>query len=1211
MNGVSDSTIGVSGSAVGVSGSTIGVSGSAVGVSESAVEEAALGWLTALGWSVARGPDVAPDTPNAERGDYGEVVLGERLRAALARLNPDLPDEALHDARRKLIRPEGTTLVARNRAFHRMAVDGVTVEYRDGSGAIRGAQARVIDFDDRQANDWLAVNQFTVVENRRERRPDVVLFVNGLPLAVVELKNPADENATIASAHRQLQTYKAEIPSLFAFNAALIVSDGLEARIGTLTAGREWFKPWRTITGETLADPHLPQLQVMLEGACAPPRFLALVRDFIVFEDGGGGGGSGGSGGNGSGGSGGSGSGGSGGSGSGGSGGSGNGGSGGSGNGGSGGSSGSGSHGGGSNGSHGGGGGSGSSGSSGSGGSGSGGSGSSGSSGSEGNDGSGSGLVKKMAGYHQFHAVGAAVAETLRAAKLQRQRAEEEVAEEQGRYESGRTPGGVPGDRRIGVVWHTQGSGKSLTMAFYAGRIVREPAMENPTVVVLTDRNDLDDQLFATFARCADLLRQPPVQAASRADLRARLMVESGGVVFTTIQKFFPEEKDDRPPLPGWNGTVPRPSAAPDGSSAIPGSGITRRPRQRSPLSARRNIVVIADEAHRSQYDFIDGYARHMRDALPNASFIGFTGTPIELEDASTRAVFGDHISVYDVRRAVEDGATVPIYYESRLARLALDEHERPNIDPGFEEATEGEEIDRRERLKTKWAQLEAVVGASKRVALVARDVVDHFEKRLEAMHGKAMIVCMSRRICIDLYRELVRLRPEWHEDGDDAGACKVVMTGAASDPPHWQPHIRNKPRREVLAKRFRDPADPLRIVLVRDMWLTGFDAPSLHTMYVDKPMRGHGLMQAIARVNRVFRDKPGGLVVDYLGLAHELRRALAAYTESGGTGRTALDQGEAVAAMREKYEICCDLFHGFDRTAWIDGAPAARLGLLPAAQEHVLAQENGKDRCLQAVRALSQAFALAVPHEEALRIRDEVAFFQAVRSALAKRAGAEARTEESLDHAVRQIVSRAVAPEGVMDVFAAAGLEKPDLSILSDEFLAEVRDMPQRNLAVELLQKLLKGELAVRRRKNVVQARSFAEMLEQTIRRYQSRAVEAAQVIEELIGLAREMRAANARGEALGLSEDELAFYDALGVNDSAVRVLGDETLRGIARELVETVRNNVTIDWTLRENVRAHLRRLVRRVLRKHGYPPDKQESATRTVLEQAEALSAGWAV
>ena len=701
--------------------------------------------------------------------------------------------------------------------------------------------------------------------------------------------------------------------------------------------------------------------------------------------------------------------------------------------------------------------------------------------------------------------------------------------------------------------------------------------MANPTVVVLTDRNDLDDQLFGTFARCRDLLRQPPVQADSRVDLRSKLAVEAGGVVFTTIQKFFPEEKGDRHPL----------------------------------LSKRRNIVVIADEAHRSQYDFIDGFARHMRDALPNASFIGFTGTPIELQDANTRAVFGDYISIYDIQRAVEDRATVPIYYESRLARLALDEHERPRIDPGFEEATEGEEVDRKEKLKTKWAQLEAVVGTEQRLKLVAGDIVAHFEQRAEAMDGKAMVVCMSRRICIDLYRELVRLRPDWHDADDDKGRIKVVMTGAASDPPDWQPHIRNKPRREALANRFRDAADALQVVLVRDMWLTGFDAPSLHTMYVDKPMRGHGLMQAIARVNRVFRDKPGGLVVDYLGLAQELKRALATYTESGGTGRTALDQGEAVAVMLEKYEICCTLFHGFDRSAWVTGTPQERLSLLPAAQEHILAQENGKDRCIQAVRDLSRAFALAVPHEDAIRIRDEVGFFQAVQSVLVKRAAAIARSDEELDQAVRQIISRAVAPEGVIDIFAAAGLEKPDISILSDEFLAEVRGMPQRNLAVELLQKLLKGELAVRRRENVVQARSFAEMLEQTLRRYQNRAVEAAQVIEELIRLAREMREANARGEQLGLSDDELAFYDALETNDSAVKVLGDEALRDIARELVDTVRRNVTIDWTLRENVRANLRRLVRRILRKHGYPPDKQEKATRTVLEQAEALSAGWAM
>ena len=599
-----------------------------------------------------------------------------------------------------------------------------------------------------------------------------------------------------------------------------------------------------------------------------------------------------------------------------------------------------------------------------------------------------------------------------------------------------------------------------------------------------------------------------------------------------------------------------------------------------------------------------------MRDALPHASFIGFTGTPIELLDANTRAGFGDYISVYDIQRAVADGATVPIYYESRLARLALDEAERPKIDPDFEEATEGEEVERKEKLKSKWAQLEAVVGAEKRLALVARDIVEHFEQRLEAMDGKAMIVCMSRRICVELYRELVKLRPAWHDEDDARGAIKVVMTGSASDPADWQPHIRNKPRREALANRFRDAADPLRVVLVRDMWLTGFDAPSLATMYIDKPMRGHGLMQAIARVNRVFRDKPGGLVVDYLGLAHELKAALATYTESGGTGRTALDQDEAVAVMLEKYEVCCGLFHGFDRSHWTSGTPQERLGLLPAAQEHVLTQENGKDRCVRAVRELSLAFALAVPHADALRIRDDVAFFQAVQAVLAKRAPGDARPEEELDHAVRQIISRAVAPEGVVDIFAAAGLQKPDISILSDEFLAEVRGMPQRNLAVELLQKLLKGEVGSRRRRNVVQARSFAEMLEQTIRKYQNRAIEAAQVIEELIQLAKEMREANARGEVLGLSEDELAFYDALETNDSAVKVLGDETLRAIARELVQTVRNNVTIDWTLRENVRAQLRVLVKRILRKHGYPPDKQEKATQTVLEQAALLSAEWA-
>lgn len=1048
---------------------------------ESVVEDAALDWLDGLGFAVKHGPEIAPDMLGAERTDYGQVILEQRLRDALVRLNPALPSEALDDAFRKVMRPEGPTLEARNRALHRLLVDGVTVEFRRVDGSIGGAQARVIDFEDPDNNDWLAVNQFTVVENARQgqahtRRPDVVLFVNGLPLVLVELKNAADENATIWSAFQQLQTYKAELPTLFAYNALLVVSDGLEARIGTLTAGREWFKPWRTIHGETLAPATMPELQVMIDGVFDKWRLLDLFAHFLVFEDDGGG-----------------------------------------------------------------------------------------------------NLAKKMAGYHQFHAVNAAIEETVRALPKLVDQASEGPGGYGRRSSREWQPKGAPGDRRVGVIWHTQGSGKSLTMAFYAGRVILHPAMENPTLVVITDRNDLDDQLFGTFARCRELLRQPPVQAQSRADLREKLAVQAGGVVFTTVQKFFPTEGEDHHPV----------------------------------LSTRRNIIVIADEAHRSQYDFIDGFARHMRDALPNASFIAFTGTPIELADANTRAVFGDYISVYDIQRAVEDKATVPIYYESRLAKLELSEKERPKVDPEFEEVTEGEEVERKEKLKSKWAQLEAVVGAEKRLKLLAKDIVEHFERRLEALDGKAMVVCMSRRICVELYREIVALRPDWAHEDDEKGAIKVVMTGSATDPLDWQQHIRNKPRREALANRFRDVGDPFKIVLVRDMWLTGFDAPSLHTMYMDKPMRGHGLMQAIARVNRVFRDKPGGLVVDYLGLAQELKQALATYTESGGTGKTAIDQQEAVAVMLEKHEICCDLFHGFNWSKWITGAPPERLQLLPLAQEHILAQNEGKNRLLSAVQELSQAFALAVPHSEAIRIRDDVAFLQAVRASLAKRAPGEARTEEELDFAVRQIVSRAVSSDGVVDIFEAAGLKKPDISILSDEFLAEVRGMPQRNLAVELLRKLLAGEIRVRRRKNVVQSRSFLEMLESSLRKYQNRAIEAAQVIEELIALAKDMREASARGEQLGLTEDEVAFYDALETNDSAVKVLGEDTLRMIAQELVKTVRQNVTIDWTMRENVRAQLRVLVKRILRKYGYPPDKQERATQTVLEQAALLSQEWAM
>ena len=1022
------------------------------GVVESVIEEAALEWLHGLGYTVLYGPEIAEGETGAERSDplFRDVILEKRLRHALSRLNASLPKEALEDAYRKLNRIDAPLLVNRNHAFQRMAAEGITVEYSRKDGSIAGAQVQLFDFETLENNDWLAVNQFTVCEGRHTRRPDIIIFVNGLPLAVVELKNATDENATIWNAFDQFQTYKHQIPSLFVFNSFLIISDGLAARVGSLTADPDRFMPWRTIEGEELAPASLPQLQVLIQGMFEKRRFLDFIRHFIVFEDEGGG-----------------------------------------------------------------------------------------------------VLTKKIAGYHQFHAVNRALHTTVEAIQAE-------------------------GDRRAGVVWHTQGSGKSLTMVFYAGRLVLQPELQNPTIVVLTDRNDLDDQLFGTFSRCFEVLRQSPVQATDREHLKSLVQVSSGGVVFTTIQKFMPEKGEKYPEL-----------------------------------SNRRNIIVIADEAHRSQYDFIDGFAKHMRDALPNATFIGFTGTPISKADANTRAVFGDYISVYDIQRAVEDKATVPIYYESRLAKLELPEALRPKIDADFDEATEGEEVEHREKLKTKWAALEAVVGTEKRLAVIAEDLVKHFEARCSALEGKAMIVCMSRRICVDLYGQITKLRPEWHSDDDNAGAIKVVMTGAATDPVNWQQHIRDKRRREGLAKRFKNPKDSLKLVIVRDMWLTGFDVPCLHTMYLDKYMRSHGLMQAIARVNRVFGSKPGGLVVDYLGIAHELKQALATYTESGGKGTTALPQDDAVSEMLKRYEICRDMFHGFDWSLWTTGTAAQKLGLLPNAQEQILKQEDGKKRYLRAVTDLTSAFALAVPNEKALAIRDDVGFFQAVRSVLAKSDVQQKVPKIDLEHAIRQIVSNAIATTDVVDIFAAAGLKKPDISILSDEFLAEVQKMPQRNLAVELLQKLMNNEIKTRSKKNVVQSRQFSEMLANAIRKYQNRAIEAAQVIEELIGLAKQIRESAARGEKLHLSEDEVAFYDALEANDSAVKVLGDETLRTIARELVETVRKNTTIDWTLRENVRAHLRVLVKRILRKYGYPPDMQEKATMTVLEQAEVLSANWLV
>ncbi len=790
-------------------------------------------------------------------------------------------------------------------------------------------------------------------------------------------------------------------------------------------------------------------------------------------------------------------------------------------------------------------------------------------------------IHKIIAGYHQFHAVNAAVEETVRASGMREAGA---VGEDPGTYWSGRMHGGKAGDRRAGVVWHTQGSGKSFSMLFYAARAILHPAMQNPTLVVLTDRNDLDDQLFGQFQRCHEILRQMPVQAESREALRKLLAVASGGVVFTTIQKFLPAQGEKMPCL-----------------------------------SERRNIVVIADEAHRSQYDLIDGLARHLRDALPGASFIGFTGTPIEKTDANTRAVFGDYISIYDIQRAVTDKATVPIYYESRIAKLGLNASALPKLDAEFDEITEGEEQTKKEKLKTKWAALEALVGDPKRVALIAADLVAHFEKRSEAMHGKAMIVCMSRRICVDLYAALIKLRPDWASAKDDDSeaekgkACvvKVVMTGSADDGPEWQPHIRNKDKRRQLANRFKDSKDPFRIVIVRDMWLTGFDVPCLHTMYADKPMQGHGLMQAIARVNRVFRDKPGGLVVDYLGLADQLKHALATYTESGGKGDPTYDTRQAIAVLLEKHGVACDLLHGFSWAKWTTGKPAERLALIPAGQEHILEQEEGKKRWVQVVTELSRAFALCASSDEATAIRDDVSFFQALQAALNKQSGPSQKTPEQIDAAVRQLVSKAITTDGqVIDVFTAAGLPKPDISILSEHFLAEVRGLKHKNVAAELLEKLLKDELKVRARTNLVQSQLFSEKLKKTLNAYHNRAIATQEVIEELINLAKEIREDDTAADRMGLSKDEKAFYDALAANTSAVQVMGDDKLKVIATELITKVRQSVTIDWTLRESARAKIRVIVKRILNRFGYPPDLQDEAVKIVLAQAELLCADWA-
>ncbi|OGB24094.1 MAG: DEAD/DEAH box helicase [Burkholderiales bacterium RIFCSPLOWO2_02_FULL_57_36] len=1065
-------------------------------LNEAIIEEATLEWFSELGYAIAHGPQLAPGEPAAERTSFADVVLAERLRRAIQRLNPIIPEEAREDALRKVLRIGTPSLTQTNRAFHRMLRDGVPVEYPRADGSIAGDHVRLVDFGEVGVNDWLAVNQFTVIEGQHNRRPDIVVFVNGLPLGLIELKNAADEEATIWNAYAQLQTYKAEIASLLHYNAALVVSDGLQARMGSVTANQEWFKVWRTIDGQHDAAPQSLELEILIKGVFERQRFLDLLQHFIVFEE----------------------------------------------------------------------------------------------------DPDSGTLHKIIAGYHQFHAVNAAVEETMRASGMAERNT---LRQDEGTYWAGRMHGGRPGDRRAGVVWHTQGSGKSFSMLFYAARVVRHPVMQNPTLVVLTDRNDLDDQLFGQFQRCHDILGQTPVQAGGREDLRALLNRASGGVVFTTIHKFMPEKGD------GLDSRMPE-------------------------LSARQNIVVIADEAHRSQYGFGGkvnrqtgemsyGFASNLRDALPNASFIGFTGTPIEKTDANTRAIFGDYISIYDIQRAVADKATVPIYYESRISKLSLNAAELPKLDAEFDEITEGEELTRKEKLKTKWAALEALVGDPKRIALIATDLVAHFEKRVEAMDGKAMIVCMSRRICVDLYNALIKLRPEWASaDGDDAEAekgrdcvVKVVMTGSADDGPDWQPHIRSKDKRRKLANRFKDSRDPFRIVIVRDMWLTGFDAPCLHTMYADKPMQGHGLMQAIARVNRVFRDKPGGLVVDYLGLADQLKHALATYTESGGQGNPTFDTAQAIAVMLEKHGIASGMMHGFNWDNWTTGKPAERLGLIPAGQEHILEQDDGKSRWVQVVMELSRAFALCAASDEATEIRDDVSFFQAIQAALNKQSSNNRKTPEQIDAAIRQLVSKAITTEGqVIDVFTAAGLPRPDISILSDQFLAEVRGLKHKNVAAELLEKLLKDELKVRSKRNLVQSQVFSEKLKQTLNAYHNRAISTMQVLEELIKLAKDLDAAIKRGERLGLTEDEVAFYTALAANESAVIAMGDDKLKLVAAELVTQVRKSVTIDWTLREGARAKIRVMVKRILNKYGYPPDLQDEAVKIVLAQAELLSAGWA-
>ncbi|MDD3592796.1 MAG: type I restriction endonuclease subunit R [Sulfurovum sp.] len=1061
-------------------------------ITENEIELLAIELLEKLGYRYIYAPEIAPDSENPMRSSFDDVILKEKLLSSMMAINPSLDYPLIEDAVKQIERIHSTELLTNNESFHKLLTEGVKVE-RTEEGVTRGEIVKLIVFDQVEKNNFTVMNQFTIIENGVNKRPDLILFVNGLPLVVVELKNAVDENATVKSAYKQIQTYKETIPSLFTYNAFCVISDGIEAKAGTISAGFSRFMAWKSSDGKEEASKLVPQMETLIEGMLKPGTLLDLVRSFIVFEK-------------------------------------------------------------------------------------------------DKREDSKTGIttietVKKLAAYHQYYAVNKAIESTLRAVG---EGYADSVMESPGSYGLPDVKTQPKGDGKAGVVWHTQGSGKSLSMVFYTGKIVL--ALDNPTVLVITDRNDLDDQLFDTFAASQSLLRQEPIQAENRDHLKALLKVASGGVVFTTIQKFQPEE-----------GNV------------------------YDELSSRRNIIVIADEAHRTQYGFkaktvdekdeegnvvgkkiVYGFAKYLRDALPNATYLGFTGTPIESTDVNTPAVFGNYVDIYDIAQAVEDGATVRIFYESRLAKITLSD-EGKKLVKALDEELSGENLDDSQKAKAKWTQLEALIGSKNRIKEVANDIVTHFESRQEVFDGKGMIVAMSRRIAAELYAEIIKLRPEWHSDDLDKGVIKVVMTASSSDGPELAKHHTSKQQRRDLANRMKDVDDELKLVIVRDMWLTGFDAPAMHTLYIDKPMKGHNLMQAIARVNRVYKDKPGGLVVDYLGIASDLKKALSFYSDSGGKGDPALAQEQAVALMLEKLEVVSQMYHGFAYEEYFSADTRGKLALILEAEEHILGLEDGKKRYINEVTALSQAFAIAVPHEQAMDVKDEVSFFQAVKARLVKfDSRGNGRSDEEMETTIRQVIDKALVSEQVIDIFDASGIKKPDISVLSEEFLMEVQGMKHKNIALEVLKKLLNDEIKTRSKTNLVQSKSLMEMLENSIKKYHNKIITAAEVIEELIKLSKDIQDMDSEASKMGLSDFEYAFYTAVANNESAKELMSKDVLRELAVVLTEKVRENASIDWTIKESVRAKLKVIVKRTLRQFGYPPDMQLLATETVLKQAEMIA-----